>query len=436
MKKILISLLLYLVFTGNTSASNFDPILASRLQNATDSLRLANNVKGISVCVLHPQQGRWQGVSGISHQGTPMDSHMLFGIGSNTKLFTGVLLLKLVQSGLLQLDDSLHEWLPGTANINPNITIRQLLNHRSGLADIINIPGYADSILLNPNRLFTPEEVITWVGAPLFPAGNAYNYCNTNYILAGMIAEIASGQSYLQLLHDSILAPLQLDSTFLGAYDSIPYPLAHPWQGNTNNFSVSRNAVNSIAWAAGAMVSTANEMAQWYQALMSGEVLQQNAFDEMTTFTGSADYGIGIYQTLINNHLVWQHGGSIWGGYNSSMMYDTASGMILAVMINQNPGQAFAIASHLLSLATDYLVSSANITAQKNTARLFPNPASNMLTVYSHNKIQTINLFNVRGEKLREERLSQIDVSSLSKGLYFLEIVTDKNLEKATFIKQ
>ena len=96
MKKILTTLFLSLTFISFLHASNFDPLLASRLQNLTDSLRLANNIKGISVCVLHPQQGRWQGVSGISHQGTPIDSNMLFGIGSNTKLFTGVLMLKLM----------------------------------------------------------------------------------------------------------------------------------------------------------------------------------------------------------------------------------------------------------------------------------------------------------------------------------------------------
>lgn len=154
MKKILTTLVLSLTFISFLHASNFDPLLASRLQNLTDSLRLANNIKGISVCVLHPQQGRWQGVSGISHQGTPIDSNMLFGIGSNTKLFTGVLMLKLMQSGLIQLDDSLHQWLPAYTNINPNISIRQLLNHRSGLADINSIPGYPDSILSNPYRIF------------------------------------------------------------------------------------------------------------------------------------------------------------------------------------------------------------------------------------------------------------------------------------------
>jgi D-alanyl-D-alanine carboxypeptidase len=436
MKKILTTLVLSLTFISFLHASNFDPLLASRLQNLTDSLRLANNIKGISVCVLHPQQGRWQGVSGISHQGTPIDSNMLFGIGSNTKLFTGVLMLKLMQSGLIQLDDSLHQWLPAYTNINPNISIRQLLNHRSGLADINSIPGYPDSILSNPYRIFTPQEVLTWVGTPLFPPGNAYSYCNTNYILAGLIAEIASGQSYVQLLHDSILNPLQLDSTFLGAYDSISYPLAQPWQGSTNNFPVSRNAVNSVSWASGGMVSTASEMAQWYQALMNGEVLQQNAFAEMTTFTGSAAYGIGLYQTVINNRVVWQHGGSIWGGYNSSMMYDTSSGIIVAVMVNQNPGQAFSIASQLLMETTNFLVGSPELSNNKKTVMLFPNPANNKLCVYTNENLQTINIFNFRGEKLMESNSKQIDVSNLSCGMYFLQIVTVHGVQTCSFIRQ
>ena len=70
---------------------------------------------------------------------------------------------------------------------------------------------------------------MSWVGTPLFSAGTSWNYCNTNYILAGMVAESATGQSFGQLLRDSILFPLQLDSTFLGVYDSVLYTVAHPW---------------------------------------------------------------------------------------------------------------------------------------------------------------------------------------------------------------
>ena len=197
------------------NAQIFDPVLASELQNKIDSVRIADNLKGISSCVIVPGVGTWKGVSGISHAGNPINSDMEFGIASNTKLFTGVLLLKLAENNVINLDDSLHAYLPTFNNIDSNITIRQLLNHTSGLDDVTSVPGYPDSILTNPNRIFTPSELMTWAGPPLFAAGTSWSYCNTNYLLAGMVAESATGLSYGKLLRDSILNPLQLDSILM-----------------------------------------------------------------------------------------------------------------------------------------------------------------------------------------------------------------------------
>ena len=159
-----------------SNAQTFNPILASKLQNTIDSLRASNNLKGISACVIYPGVGTWKGVTGLSHSGVPINSNMEFGIGSNTKLFTGVLLLKLVQNNIIHLDDSLYEYLPTYNNIDPNITIRQLLNHTSGLYDVTSVPGYPDSILNDPNRIYTAAELMTWAGPPLFAPGTDWNY--------------------------------------------------------------------------------------------------------------------------------------------------------------------------------------------------------------------------------------------------------------------
>jgi D-alanyl-D-alanine carboxypeptidase len=111
-----------LISIGN--AQTFDPVLAGELQNKIDSFRTANNLKGISASVIYPGMGTWKGVTGISHTGTTITSDMLFGIASNTKLFTGVLLLKLAENNIIQLDDSLHEYLPIFNNIDSYNWIR------------------------------------------------------------------------------------------------------------------------------------------------------------------------------------------------------------------------------------------------------------------------------------------------------------------------
>ena len=362
---------------------------------------------------------------------------MEFGIGSNTKLFTGVLLLKLAENNIINLNDSLHQYLPSFNNINPNITIRQLLNHTSGLADVIDVVGYSDSIFTNPNRIFTPSEVMSWVGTPLFSAGTSWNYCNTNYILAGMVAESAAGQSFGQLLRDSILFPLQLDSTFLGVYDSVLYTVAHPWQGGVDNFSTPRKAVNSVAWSSGAMYSTSGEMANWYHSLMNGQVINQNSFNELTTFVGSGNYGIGLYSSNVLGRTVWQHGGTIWGGYNSSMVYDTATGIIICVLINQLPAQAFQVSIQLLSTLINNPVGLNESTIPEKLITVYPNPTNGLVRIEIPNQtIQNIKVYDLQGQLIKETIENHFDLSNVSNGTYFIKAQTKQGFYSYKLIKK
>lgn len=437
MKKTGSILVTLLSFTFIVNAQTFDPVLANKLQNKIDSIKTANNLKGISASVIYPGVGTWKGVTGISHSGFPITSDMEFGIGSNTKLFTGVLLLKLSENNIINLNDSLHQYLPAFNNVNPNITIRQLLNHTSGLADVNNVVGYADSILTNPNRIFTPTEVMSWVGTPLFAAGTSWNYCNTNYILAGMVAESATGQSFGQLLKDSILFPLQLDSTFLGVYDSVLHTIAHPWQGGVDKFSTPRKALNSVAWSAGAMYSTSGEMASWYHSLMNGQVLNQNSFNELTTFVGSGNYGIGLYNTNVLGRTVWQHGGTIWGGYNSSMVYDTATGIIICVLINQNPAQAFQVSIELLSTLINNPVGITENTISEELITVYPNPTNGLVHIEIPNQtIQSIKLYDLQGQLIKETIQNQFNLSNYSNGTYFIKAQTKTGFYNYKIIKQ
>ncbi|MBI2281198.1 MAG: serine hydrolase [Bacteroidetes bacterium] len=418
--------------THFSTAQTFDAILAAKLQNTIDSMKITNNIKGISASVIYPGQGMWQGVTGVSHAGFPITSDMEFAIASNTKPFTGVVVLKLAQSGIISLDDSLHEWLPSFTNVDSNITIRQLLNHTSGLADINNVVGYTDSISINPNRIFTPTELMTWVGTPLFAAGTSWNYSNTDYLLAAMISESATGQSFGQLLHDSVLTPLLLDSTFLDVYDSV----AHPWQSGIDKTSFVRTALNSAAWAAGGMYSNSSEMAQWFNALMSGQLLNSYGFNEMTTFVGSSIYGVGLVETTILGRTVWQHGGTILG-YTSTMMYDTTTHTVICVLINQNPATPFLVAQQLLSNIISTPLSVNEISANQENVIISPNPASvNVLINTIGQKLHSIKIYNLTGELLQEHFTSEFSVSNLPSGLYFVITQTDKGIFKDKLIRQ
>ena len=406
------------------NGQSFPSSLSKTLQKQIDSLRTNNNYRGISACVYSPEHGTWQGVSGFSHAGTPISNGMAFGIASNSKLFTAVMVLKLVENQKLKLDDSLHQYLPTFKNIDSNITIRQLLNHTTGLDDVTHVPGYPDSMLQDPNRVFTAKEMMGWTGKPLFAPGQGWNYCNTNYLLAGLIIEKVSGVSFSKILRDSILTPLQLDSTFLAVYETKNLPIAHPWQAGTDNNSTPRTSINSAAWTAGAMYSNASEMVQWYQALMAGKILNPVSMKELTTFVGSGNYGMGIAQADINGRTVWYHGGQIWGGYNSSIMYDTSTGVIACVLINQLPAQAFLIASSLIgSVASNSL----NVKPMESptSIAITPNPCTDILQITATGSpIRRIYVTDMQGKKLMESYESTISVSSLSEGMYQVHIQT------------
>jgi D-alanyl-D-alanine carboxypeptidase len=436
MKNLLKTLLCFSFFGTVINAQNFDPTLAAALQNKIDSLHIAQNLKGISAAVIYPGMGKWQGTSGISHNGTAISSDMEFGIASNTKLFTAVLMLKLAENNLISLEDSLHQYLSTYNNIDPNITIRQLLNQTTGLDDVTNVPGYADSMMANPNRVFTASELLSWAGPPIFTAGTNWNYCNTNYLLAAMIAESATGRTYGQLLRDSILTPLNLDSTFLDVYDTVLYRITHPWQNGFDNFNIPRTSVNSAAWSAGAMYSTSGEMTDWYNALMNGQVLNQTSFNEMTTFVGSGNYGMGIAETNINNRTVWYHGGQIWGGYNSSMMYDTASGIIICVLVNQIPAQAYLISSQLHNILTSSPMSATENYQENALVKVYPNPVKDRIFIEVPNQeIKKVAIFDLNSRLIKNFETNNISISELPDAVYIIKVKTNKGVYSSKFIK-
>ena len=229
MRKLFLTLPLLLLMQG--AKAQFNTALATMLQDTlTYYTGLIPNIKGLSVAVNVPGQGIWTGTTGVSYTGAPITADMRMGIASNTKLFVSTVMLKLAENKIISLDDSLKKWLPTYANVNPNITIRQLLSHRSGLPDPIFVSPWMDTVKKYPSRVFTPTEVIGWLGAPLAAPGVSYNYSNVNYILAGMIAKQATGYHISKLIRDSILTPLSMDSTFYDVEESVSGVLAHRWE--------------------------------------------------------------------------------------------------------------------------------------------------------------------------------------------------------------
>ncbi len=246
------------------------------------------------------------GTDGRSPDPQPMGEDTLFQIGSNTKSFTAALILLLEAEGRLSLEQTVGDWLPQYPAWKA-ITIRSLLNMTSGIPSYDETVAIAEAIASDIHRQFTPEELIAAVNpdqGSTVPPTTGYDYSNTNYILAGLIIEKASGLSYAEALRRWLLKPLGLRDTyyadgpyphrvldrepaaFFAADPSCPLYQPPPCPPSARAPLLGRDLrTNNLSWGgpAGAMVSTLGDLARWYRALFSGRVLPPQQLSEMTS---------------------------------------------------------------------------------------------------------------------------------------------------------
>ncbi len=332
----------------NVSSKSVTPILAKRLQTILDK---TIKYQGVSAAVILPNGDTWVGASGYSSSDSniALTPSMVMGIGSITKSFTAATIMRLVEEGKLSLSDSIHKFLPKYANIDSNITIRQLLNMTAGIDDYMNsgFTSFFNNVLNDPTRIWTPQEVITfYVKAPSFVAGSSWGYSNTNYVLLGMIIEKLTKNTYQNNIRSRFFTPFGLTHTYLMPFESSPDTIAHEWFGIPLGSSLlmdaflnrSRNGFYSQGWAAGAIFSTPENTARWIKSLMEGKVVSASSFKEMTSFVPAHafeifDYGFGLFRSFIGGKEFWGNtGGTL--GYLTTMYYVPKDSVALSVFCN------------------------------------------------------------------------------------------------------
>ena len=281
------------------------------------------------------------GLADVATQ-TPMASGDRVRVGSVTKTFVATVVLQLVAEHLLSLGDTVDHWLPGLVPDGGNITIQELLQHTSGIYSYTNDPGFLRALISDPTRVWKPKELVRIAVAhpPLFPPGTAFAYSNTDYILLGMIIQAATGHSVGRELQARIFKPLGLrDTYFPYANPHLRKPYAHGYPlGQPGANGPADSTVMSPSWAgaAGAIVSTAADIARFYTALLTGKLLPAAQLQQMTTTTptGQGDnYGLGIQAGLTPCGTVWGHTGD-FPGYFSNPFTTTDGSSQAVVLVN------------------------------------------------------------------------------------------------------
>jgi D-alanyl-D-alanine carboxypeptidase len=259
-------------------------------------------------------------VSGNENVATrrPLRPRDRFRVGSVTKTFVATVVLQLAGEGRLALDDPIERWLPGLVPGGANITIRQLLNHTSGLGDYAD-DAFVRRVLDDRGRVWAPGELVA-IGtshAPLFAPGAGLAYSSTGYIALGLIVEAASGHPLATELRRRIFAPLHLRATSLDAKPRIAGRHAHGYtryHGGRRPLDIS-DIGQSFAWAAGAVVSNTHDLAHFYRALLRGRLLRADLLAAMRTTVPAAgqQWGLGLIETPHRCGASWGHGGETLG---------------------------------------------------------------------------------------------------------------------------
>jgi D-alanyl-D-alanine carboxypeptidase len=330
--------------------------LAQKLQNTLDDSLKNSKIQGVSSAIIMPNEQIWFGVSGMSdptieEQITP---EMLFDIGSTGKNYVAALILQLVEEGRLTLEDPLRKWLPDHPNIDNNITVRQMLNHTSGIYDIVKHSRSPWQMAYKSTKMWTQEQILAdLVDKPYFSPGNGWHYSSTNYILLRMIVEKATGLKVSEEIKNRFLTPLNLDGTII--VDPLaPIPpgkiIANNWIGDVVDL-----ATKPQPWTTTSphlIYATAEDSAKWIHLLYhEKKVLDQKLLDQMLDFHSPtpnepplSGYGLGVMfidfelaekSFGVKGIRMWGHGGSTLG-FRSIVMYLPDYGTTISVMINGN----------------------------------------------------------------------------------------------------
>jgi D-alanyl-D-alanine carboxypeptidase len=299
--------------------------------DALKKYRDDTNSPGSILLIDKPQEDLWIGAIGkanLEYQ-RPVQTNNLIRTGSVTKMFTAVVIMKLVESDRLMLESKLVTVLPETSGNIPQadkITIRHLLAHLSGIVDPPNENlQYQSDIINNPTRMFnyTVDDLLkNYVyGRNLhFAPGSAYSYSNTNYWLLGQIAESITAKSMHELMEEMIFVPLQMEQTWLEIRDDKNVARGYvDLYGNGILMDVtSWDRAEGNGRADGGLISTADDLKKFMRGLFSGQLVSIETLEQMKTIqladcnSLECEYGLGLE--------VWRTGAGTAYGHNGALV--------------------------------------------------------------------------------------------------------------------
>lgn len=329
-----LALLLLLGFAAIVRADPLDVFIIGQMKQ--------RKIPGVSIAVLRDgnilrEQG--YGLANLESR-TPATNDSVYEIGSISKQFAAEAVMLLAEDGKLSVDDPITKYLPANAPaIWQKITIRNLMNHTSGLKDWTEIKEFSY------RREYSAEEFVDLVkGFPLgSQPGDNWLYSNTNLPLIGIVVEKASGKTFEEFVTERIIKPLNFPTIRFKHQEDV---VANRAAGYVLRNDILKNGEPfrpKVIAASGGILASATDLARWWEAVMKGGVVKQRSLDAMLVPTKLNDgrsvaHGFAFFTDVFNGHKVIQHFGSTVGGFGSIVRYYPREKITVAVIGNLEDG--------------------------------------------------------------------------------------------------
>lgn len=337
-----LALVIWFVFPVLSFGQQIDLLLAEKLDSTAEA-----PIHGISFYLKTPKK---EVVKTVGNS----EPNAQFRIASSTKIFVAALILKLEDERELNISDPLSKHLSSIKGRKLNefyehlsieeankVTIKQLLSHRSGIADIFTDTEdeFLELLIQNTQKQYTPATIIDLyfqLNTRKFsssPSTNTWHYSDMNYVLLGLLLEHLEQKPLHEIIRDELLAPLNMNDTYFEFYESPTpdKPATQQFVGNINFSQVN----TSFDWAGGGLVSTHQDLAAFISALFNGKVLSPESLSKMmetkATTTNESPYGLGLYKTIYAGEEFFGH----YGFYGTYIGYSPKSNTTLSYCINQ-----------------------------------------------------------------------------------------------------
>jgi len=338
---------------------------ADKIDDYVSAQMLRLHIPGLSLAIV--RDGRVAKAQGYGFANLELRARStketVYEIGSNTKQFTAAAIMMLVEDGKVHLEDTITKYFPEAPEEWRGITIRHLLSHTSGIQNHVAVPHWLNVFRTNLAFETAPprdELLKMFFKLPLeFQPGETWAYDNTGYYLLGSVIEKASGKSYWQFLDERIFKPLGMNAT----RNTDPQPIvpnrASGYEWKNDHFENRPILLPAIAFSAGSLLSTVEDMAKWDAALSSEKSLKKSSLDQMWTVAklkngqpNKGPYGFGWFIDQRNGHRCIHHDGS-WQGFETAIDRYVDDQLTVIALTNLAGAQPGKITQHVAEM---YLV--------------------------------------------------------------------------------